>query len=209
MDRERLIQALGYVASYLDQHRVTANVVTVGGAVNTIYLGSRESTHDLDFFLPDASSSDHHNIHQAAQYANKQCQSQLGADWFNNATQVFMSQNIQRALASQAFEQNVIVYNQIGQRGGLTIYAAPWSYAFCGKMNRLCNSSPRPYDLSDAVEYLYQYLGSKGRRTVSARTIYGWCETYRKQVSDVVLQQVDKAYRQKYGSHPIYWSSRS
>ena len=172
LDREQLILALNHVGTYLDQHRVTARIVTVGGAINTIYLRSRKSTHDVDFFLANADSPEYRFVHEAARSATRQTQRPLGANWLNNATQLLMPRDVQQSLAAAAFEQNVIIHRYVGQGGGLIVYAAPWSYAFCGKLNRLCEDNPRPYDLSDAVEYLHQYLLAIGRQTVSAYRVH-------------------------------------
>ncbi|OTB04342.1 hypothetical protein M426DRAFT_11717 [Hypoxylon sp. CI-4A] len=197
------------MASYLDQKQVTARVVTIGGAVNTVYLRSRPSTHDVDFFLGNATSPQHNVIHEAARYANKQTRGALGAEWFNNSTQLFMPPHVQQDLANAAFQQNVVIYNKVGRGGGLVVYGAPWSYALCGKFNRLCESSPRPYDLADAVVYLHEHLRRAGQQTVSVHLICRWCQQYHKQVTNEVIQQVDEAYYRAYGHRPIDWRSQT
>ena len=209
LTREILSRALDDMAAWLAQNGVTANIVTVGGAVNTLYLRSRDNTHDVDFFLANPTAPEHTAIHQAARHANRQVNGALGADWFNNATQVMMGRQVQQSLAAGAFQQNTIVYQRMGNGGGLRIYAAPWSYAFCGKLNRLCEVSHRSYDLADAISYLHEYLRTSGQQTVSARKIFGWCQQYRKNVTEAVLQRVDEAYRQAYGYRPIDWQSQS
>lgn len=118
LDRNQLIQTLNHVGQYLDQHGVTANIVTVGGAVNTIYLQSRRSTHDVDFFLADPGSPQHQVIHEAARLAAQPSQAPLGAEWLNNATQLLMGRDVQANLARAAFQQNTIVHQYHGQRGG-------------------------------------------------------------------------------------------
>lgn len=203
LDRDQLIQALNHVGQYLDQHGVTANIVTVGGAVNTIYLQSRRSTHDVDFFLADPSSPQHQIIHEAARSAARSSQAPLGAEWLNNATQLLMGRDVQENLARAAFQQNTIVHQNHGQRGGVVVYAAPWSYAFCGKLNRLCEANPRPYDIQDAVVYLHEYLATTGHQTVRASEVHQWGREYRKKVTDDVLNQVDTLYYQTYSHHAI------
>lgn len=209
LDRDTLLRALSDMASYLAEKGITAHIITVGGAVNTLYLRSRQSTHDVDFFLADPSSQEHHAIHEAARHANRQTNGRLGGEWFNNSTQLFMAQGIQQTLASRALEQNIVVYEHVDRHGGLRLYAAPWAYAFCGKLNRLCDSNPRPYDLEDAIQYLRQHLETEGRQTVSAHRIRQWCQTFGKKVEDRVLRDVDRAYHQKWREHPIGWHSQS
>lgn len=196
-------RALDNMATYLMQQGVLANIVTVGGAVNTLYLHSRESTQDVDFFLANPQAPEHTAIYQAARYANRQTNGMLGADWFNNATQMMMGRRLQGSLATAAFEQNTLIYQRVDGRSGLRVYAAPWSYAFCGKLNRLSAGNARSYDLADAVAYLYEHLRASGRQTVSASRIRRWCQEYGKENTDAVLHQVDEAYRQRYGRRPV------
>ncbi|KAF2418390.1 hypothetical protein EJ08DRAFT_654328 [Tothia fuscella] len=194
------------MGQYLDQRGVTATVMTVGGAVNTVYLRSRRSTHDVDFFLATPNAVEHTVVNEAARSAARNARSQrgqIGANWFNNATQLFMGPNIQAALAQGAIDQNAIVHQYRGSRGGIVVYAAPWAYAFCGKLNRLCETNYRPYDLDDAVSYLHQYLRSNRRRTVSAAEIKQWCRDFRKNVTDAILDQVNAQYDAVYGTQPI------
>jgi hypothetical protein len=144
-------------------------------------------------------------IHEAARHANRQLGGALGAEWFNNSTQIMMGRRVQEDLADSAFKQGTVIF----QNSGLRIYAAPWSYAFCGKLNRLCTEAPRPYDLADAVVYLHEYLQTNGRQSVSASRVYRWCQGFGKNVTEAVLRSVDKAYRRKYGRTAIDWSSGS
>lgn len=201
LDRETIFEALSDMAAFLDQRGIRTQLVTVGGAVNTLYLQSRESTHDVDFFLENANASTHHVVHEAARFANRQRGGRLGAEWLNNATQLFMPAQLQQTLYKAALEQRTIIF----KRGGLTVYAAPWAYAFCGKLNRLSDENPRPYDLEDAVVYLHEYLRGTGHQTVSARLVREWCQRFNKKMTDELLQRVDKAYRKKYGRPAIDW----
>jgi hypothetical protein len=49
-NREALLITLANVASYIKKKNTHITVIPIGGAVNTIYLKSRETTHDIDFF---------------------------------------------------------------------------------------------------------------------------------------------------------------
>jgi hypothetical protein len=142
-------------------------------------------------------------IHEAARSAARSSQAPLGAEWLNNATQLLMGRDVQTNLARAAFQQNTIVHQRHGERGGVVVYAAPWSYAFCGKLNRLCEANPRSYDIQDAVVYLHEYLATTGRQTVRASEAHQWGSEYRKRVTDDVLNQTDTLYYQTYGHHAI------
>lgn len=205
LDRDTIVTALDTMTDYLRQQGVSVEAITVGGAVNTIYLRSRTSTHDVDFFLGNSEASQHSIIHQAARHANRQAGRALGGDWFNNSTQVFMSPELQHSLAEAAIQQGVVIYDGLDRHGGLRVYAAPWSYAFCGKLNRLCEQNPRPYDIQDAVGYLDQYFQTAGCTRVSAERIQEWCQRYRKKVTPEVLRAVDEEYRRQYGRRAIEW----
>jgi hypothetical protein len=63
-------------------------------------------------------------------------------------------------LIEAATEQNVRVFNG----AGLTIYAAPWTYIFCVKINRILTSGDqaRLYDFADTVIYIYEYICGYG-----------------------------------------------
>lgn len=205
LDRNTIIRALTDVAAFLDRQGVRTQLVTVGGAVNTVYLRSRASTHDVDFFLGNASSSIHHAIHEAARLANRQRGGSLGAEWLNNATQLQMPVQLQQSLFKAALEQGIVVF----KHGGLEVYAAPWSYAFCGKLNRLSSrlpgDEPRPYDLADAAVYLHEYLRGTGRQAVGVRQIRKWCTRFNKIMADEVLRRIDKVYYQQYQRRAVDW----
>ena len=45
-----LLEALGHLSQYFaDSHTEITTVIAVGGAVNTVHLGTRDATHDIDF----------------------------------------------------------------------------------------------------------------------------------------------------------------
>ena len=78
LDRDTIIRALDHMGQYLDQRGVNATVITVGGAVNTVYLQSRRATHDVDFFLATPTAAEHTVIHEAARSAAHSERSQRG-----------------------------------------------------------------------------------------------------------------------------------
>jgi hypothetical protein len=50
INRTNLLTAFQHMARYLCSQNAHITIVTVGGAVNTIHLQTREVTHDVDFF---------------------------------------------------------------------------------------------------------------------------------------------------------------
>lgn len=198
------------MSAYLAPKQVSARVVTVGGAVNTVLLRSRDTTNDVDFFSEDGTAQVNLLIHEAAKDANRKRRGALGAAWFNNSTQLYMGRERARELASAAVDQNEVVYNGLNGRGhGLQVYAAPWEYALCGKMNRLTEGGERAYDLNDALEYLVKYFEKTGHRSIAAATIKQWCARWGKQVNDQILRRLDEAFLRKYGRRCIVWSGQA
>ncbi|KAL2687004.1 hypothetical protein Neosp_004553 [[Neocosmospora] mangrovei] len=206
LSRRQIINAFEHMAEYLDECGIEANVVVVGGAVNTVYLGSRESTHDVDFFLEDPASKEYMSLDLAAKFANRQAEGRLGEEWFNNSTQLFMARDVQTSLVRQAKQQNAVVFERRGTKGGLKVYAAPWTYALCSKLNRLCEINARSYDMDDAVVYLNRHLLLTTEKYVKSQELYDWCRWYSHDVRREILKQLDEKYFQSYGYKPIVWT---
>ncbi|KIH87415.1 hypothetical protein SPBR_08944 [Sporothrix brasiliensis 5110] len=96
-------------------------------------------------------------------------------------TQMWMPGPIHEHLTAASKQQNVVVFNG----AGLTIYAAPWEYAFSAKASRLIKGGEqvRSYDLADAVTYIHQYILLHGNRPVSVDTVLGWARQYKHETS--------------------------
>lgn len=118
--------------------------------MNTLYLQSRNSTHDVEVFGPEGYLGDTARILlEEASHDDQQHIPQLGTDWVNTETQMWMPGPMQPKLTAAAVQQNVVVFNG----NALIIYAAPWAYAFSAKINRILTGGDqrRPCDLADAV----------------------------------------------------------
>lgn len=72
MNRDQLILAFQYMAEYLRQQRVNLTIYVAGGAVNTIYLRSRHTTGDVDFFGANEQSR---ALKDASKYAQQRSKS--------------------------------------------------------------------------------------------------------------------------------------
>ncbi|KAI3584856.1 hypothetical protein IWW34DRAFT_268271 [Fusarium oxysporum f. sp. albedinis] len=156
--RETLLAALSNVAAAINKKHGNVTIIAVGGAVNTIYLQSREATHDVDFFNDNLTPEDFEHLVEGMgiRSASKKDKT-LTSDWLNNRTIFFIPKDKQQTLSQQAYEQREVVFEE----PGLTVLAAPWEYAFCCKIDRLSGAglhTPESYDASDVVEYLHRYL---------------------------------------------------
>lgn len=206
LTRQQILEAFRHMAEYLEEKGVETSIVTIGGAVNTVYLGSRETTHDLDFFLDDPASKDYTPLHNAAKFADSQAGGCLRQGWFNTSAQLFMPRDVQVNLVNDARSQNELVFDQRSERGGLRVYAAPWSYAICEKLDRLCDINPQPHDMDDAVIYLRRHLEVVGQYYIKAQTIRDWARWYHKDVSEGILREMNESFNRKFKWSPVDWN---
>lgn len=195
LDRSTLLDALQIVAASIAKKGRSVTVIAVGGAVNTIYLQSRETTHDVDFFNVNLDPKDVEYIIIGARDAAKKNRI-LGEEWFNNRAILFIPNDRRQALTDEAYAQKEIIF----QEPGLTVLAAPWSYSFCCKVDRMAGNglhSARQYDLDDAVQYLARYLRFVKRDQVSQDDIKAWFARYSLRwtaSTDEVLATISQAY---------------
>lgn len=176
LDRQTLEASLKNVAAYIHSKKDNVTVIAVGGAVNTMYLKTRRSTHDVDFFNNSLTTANFKHIVDGAREAAKK-DSRLNEEWFNNRTILFIPKDQRNALTQQAFRQREIIFSE----PGLTVLAAPWEYAFCCKIDRVAGGGikgGRSYDIPDAVQYLHQFLGRHRVSHVSKQTVKDWFAQY-------------------------------
>ncbi|KAF1988747.1 hypothetical protein K402DRAFT_328105 [Aulographum hederae CBS 113979] len=200
LNRHNITQALGYVAHYLHSRGKSLILIAVGGAVNTVLLRTRDSTHDVDVFNPAFSASELSMLRSAVEYAEQQSPTPLGNRWLNNETGTIggTTQNIPQ-LIEMARQQNDVVF----RAQGLTVLAAPWHYAFVSKIGRITYGTGRPYDAADAAAYLHEHIRRHEGRPVRASEIRKWGQRFRRVTPNEVLEQVDAVYSRTYGQHGI------
>jgi hypothetical protein len=202
LSKATLQRALQNVARYLQSRRIQVMIIAVGGAVNTLFLQTRNTTHDIDFFNQSLRPDELQLIRAAAQYARTQDRS-LPDEWLNNRTVLFIPGEARTALTQEAIAMNEVVFEE----PGLQVLAAPWDYAFCAKLDRISGSAGlgqrKPYDITDAVAYLYRYLTIKGRQSVTKGEIQQWAARYRTRIADGVLERVNAEFQRRYGWMPI------
>jgi hypothetical protein len=196
LSRTTLLAALTRVAAYIRSKGGNVRIVAVGGAVNTIHLQSRGATHDLDFFNNELTAADYEYLVNGAKEAARR-DKLLEEQWFNNRTILFIPMDQRDTLTQQSFQQGEVIF----QEPGLTVFAAPWSYAFCCKVDRLAGGgviSARSYDLSDAVQYLGRYLAGRDIARLRASMVQEWFAQYCLRWTannDRVLPNVNREYR--------------
>jgi hypothetical protein len=200
VDRDTLFRALSHASAYLGQRRHHISVIAVGGAVNNLYLRSRATTHDVDIFGSDFSNQARMLLDEAV-HDTRLRYPQLGTDWLNTETQMWMTPTMQQELTQLARRQNVKVFGKDGDP--LIIYAAPWSYAFSAKISRILTGDPRAYDLQDAITYLHQYILSHGNRPVNLATAFEWARHYHHESNKDILRRVNRAYQERYHAYGI------
>lgn len=138
-------------------------------------------------------------LKDASKYAQQHSDTQLGAFWLNNSTNLFISRALQAQFVQGAIEQNVVLFRE----EGLTVLAAPWSYALCGKTNRISSADKRSYDICDAVGYLHEYVVSSDKKGVEANELIDWGKVYEKTVTMEALKEINDAYKDTYGKDGI------
>ena len=203
LSERNILRALGFVAEFLHRRSKSLVLIAVGGAVNTVLLRTRTTTHDVDFFNTEFSGSELSLIRNAVEYAEERSSVPLGDKWLNNAAGTIGGTHEQiPELVGRARQQNDVIF----QQPGLTVYAAPWDYAFVTKVGRITYGTGRAYDPNDAVAYLHQYIRRHGNRPVRVADIRRWGKTYRRNTPDQVLREIDNLYRQQHGQHGISFS---
>ena len=155
IDANTLLAALNHVSNYTARRNHHISAIAVGGAVNTLLLRSRSTTHDVDVFGSDFDNNARRLMDDAMHDAQQHFP-ELGTDWLNTETQMWMPGPMHHELTAAAKKQDVKVFDG----SGLTIYAAPWAYAFSAKVSRILTGGDqtRPYDLADAVTYIHEYI---------------------------------------------------
>lgn len=88
------------------------------------------------------------------------------------------------------------------QRPGLKIIAAPWSHAFSSKVARIMTGTFRPYDHTDAADYLHHHNQRRGRPATESE-IRRWGEEFRHQTNSTVIKAIMREYRRRYGTDGI------
>jgi hypothetical protein len=218
LTEKTLVKALECMAEDLrKKHSVKdLTIIAIGGAVNTILLKDRPTTHGVDFMETDDDSNHRMWLDEAALEVQRQetfSRTPLGWFWFNNHVRLLMDHDVYKRVVLEAKAQDEVIFH----KKGLKIIAAPWDFAFCMKANRLTHGKKIPgevgeapaYDVSDAVAYLRRYIEAQGGHPVSMTKIRRWQQLYRKHIGDDVTLKITREYKQRYRTPGIILRSRS
>ncbi|KAG1741541.1 uncharacterized protein EDB91DRAFT_333994 [Suillus paluster] len=144
-----LERGFNLTAEALKKEKKQITIVAVGGAINTMFLRSRASTGDVDFFSVDRTN---HKVLQGAIESTAKTM-QLGKGWMNNHTAIFIPADTMNNIYNEAIRNNVVVFN----KPGLKVVAAPWMYCLVAKLEKAGKAgNSKSYDMSDAAQYLMQ-----------------------------------------------------
>jgi hypothetical protein len=200
---------LNYVAEYILQQRTHLTLVTLGGAVNTFTLQSRDGTTDVDFLIPDSKPTDLRLIKEASRYAQSHSPIPLSTHWLNNHVDFLIPREVQEVLIREAMEQDDAIYRE----PGLMVLVAPWAYIFAAEIERLVlhwewegksGEVARPFDGTDAAVYLHRYF----ERTETAPALHvsqvrAWSERYKVRGDDDALRYINQEFVKIYGRNGI------
>lgn len=204
LSRDELVSALEDVAAYLHKRKRHLKLVTMGGAVNTIHLQTRRTTHDVDFFSAGADAKDLQLLQEGMKAVRKQRgATTLPADWLNNQATLFIKPNLKSALQQEAEAQDARTFSA----SGLTLYAAPWPFAFVQKLHRMSGGHPKGHDAADAASYLHQIVAGRRPPTVTRAEIEDWLRRYQISISPgslpIAIEAVQAEYFRTYGTQAI------
>ncbi|KAK7001700.1 hypothetical protein R3P38DRAFT_2558153 [Favolaschia claudopus] len=186
-----LRSALDRVADTLRDQGHYIEIVAVGGAVNTLLLGSRETTTDVDFLY--YSVQDDMTVKDLLHAAQSVARSAGIRDeqWLNNHTESFIQKSVLGSLYQESVTQNRIVFDA----GGLKVYAAAWPFAFVQKVIRNGSTQQKSYDIDDAVAYLKEM---KNGADLSFGTVQGWAKKYKLPAPQLAsFEEIIGKYRQE------------
>ncbi|KAH6890519.1 hypothetical protein B0T10DRAFT_459170 [Thelonectria olida] len=213
---------LASVAGGASQQHTHVEVIAVGDAVNVLYLKDRETTDGIDVFGTSFPNDHRRIVNQAVESAchdvripkSRGCGTdtrKLAPDWFNTDTQTSMNPVLHKSLTREALGQGIKIFEMVNQHGdGLTVYAAPWQYAFSAKMYQHFSPRMTNYDLPNALVYLHEYIKITGNQKLKKGKVRGWVRDFghlpngaRKDYMDALLTTVRNAYFAKYETYPF------
>lgn len=204
----------------------------MGGAVNVIALGTRQTTYDIDYFTLHKDDASVRLLEYAASIVYENDETVIPEDWINDEISFWSDTPIpyengisfDEFLVQESEKQKTTLF----QAPGLRVLAAPWIHALTGKLDRLVFSAINPgfheakrwpYDTEDAADYLHQYLQccdaegvdptDKTITECSLNHLYRHYQPFAPvfEVPRSVLESVNVAYKERYGREPIILDS--
>ena len=201
ISHDDLLAGLKAMASHLHGRGAHVTIVVMGGAVNTLFLETRDYTRDVDFFTSDNWAT---LLKEASKAAQTQSGGVLGPDWFNNGAGRLLRPRIRREAFDAALEQNEILLDD----PGMTALVAPWIMCFVAKLQKIAWQPEivQEYDFADAAHYLQQHIRKSGGMRLTVTEVYQWAAYYEKTIDmdtegtmrNKTLPRVNKLHQQFY-----------
>ena len=187
-----LRDALEYIADYLESKHEELTIITLGELVND---------RGLYFFGTNVDGDEHVLLEEAAKRAVDWNPEQLGHDWFNNQTALWVSSNATNAyeeLTQLALDRNEIVFRRKGLRVVLATWYS-WAEGFLTKVDRISRGVEQEYDLPDAASYLKMYLDCQSPQQVHIEWVRSCARYWNLGFDQNTLNMVNQEYRRRYG----------
>ncbi|KAF2231779.1 hypothetical protein EV356DRAFT_423507, partial [Viridothelium virens] len=142
------------MGNYLMSRKQNFSIVAHGGLINCLALQSRLTTRDVDWLIPQC--DDLQDIEWKAALFATCAAHDLPVKFFKDHAMVNIQENLLETIVEEALNCRRLVF----EHGGLHIYAAPFSFMLAAKIDRTGRGKEqsRPYDLEDAVAYLFEFL---------------------------------------------------
>ncbi|KAL9086831.1 MAG: hypothetical protein Q9165_006978 [Trypethelium subeluteriae] len=207
--RSELMSALELVADHL-KGTGPFRIVATGGIVNCLFLNSRPSTKDINFFTTELSQNQWNLLREAIAKVYKYQALAMTDNCGGHVPQDSLS-----LITRQAIHDNVLIF----QHRALSLYAAPFDFQMLAKIDRWgsddVKNPPLIYDLPDAAVYLHQYLNRSRYDMVSWEWWVAAFERYqtlrnhpdRAQMRIRLAMELNDEFNIKYGRDGISASS--
>jgi hypothetical protein len=169
-------------------------LIAVGGFVAVTYLGNRDSSPDLNYFLdptlpnfPKLQAKLRGAINTVADAAH------LSTNWANDNVSVFAAGDRRIRLFKDSVRQNVLLYK--GKY--LVVYSVQWEWALEAKLRRIARDA-RFVDINDAAFILKQLTNKAGGPLLTDR-VKRWNANIYDPITDEALRRVGERFIYLFG----------
>jgi hypothetical protein len=199
LDKKTLEDSLSNVAKHITKKKGgDVPIVATGGSLNVLHLGTRPTTHDIDYFNADLDDKMRKHLSGGFLKAREK-NSILPSDWINANPTLFYNEKpgLLKKLTDAATEQNEVIWH----KPGLKVYAGAWNNEMLQKLNKWGGSQGKgkPYDLADASHYLKRYMDKNGMDTIDESKIQEWSKDFQTEVKPSAIKDMDDEFKKIFG----------
>ncbi|MFI5421443.1 MAG: hypothetical protein ACHQ1H_10800 [Nitrososphaerales archaeon] len=179
-------------------------VLVSGGTCSVMYLGNRDKTKDIDFFIPDPTIIEIISGSQAS--LPWDLRQRWPENWINAEMAGFAMMPNCEDLYDNSIANNVVLY----QSNSLVVYAADWKFQLIGKITRayqmellkdqVQSMDREGKDLKDAVSIL-QVLIQENNGPLDGSVVRSWYNG--SALEDIEIEFVNKAYHAQFSVDAI------